>query len=324
MTSEVKSGWETAKILTSKVMARRHAAPYALRMTAAMLPFGVLLRRWRQNRRLSQEALALAAGSSTRHLSCLETARSQPSREMILRLAEQLEIPLRDQNALLLAAGFAPVFQERSLAELENARQAIEQILEAHKPYPAFALDRHWNVVASNSAPPQLYEGCSPELLRKPINALRLMLHPEGMGPRIANFIEWRAHTITVLRQQIETRPDPVIQAILTEVMGYPAPPGQLALATIDGPRRYATPLQIETRFGTASFLNTTTVFGTPTEVTLSELALEMLFPADPATIAIVRAMVEEEAAQAIESGRQKARAEARVHSSQGPLSAPT
>ena len=163
-------------------------------MTAAMLPFGVLLRRWRQNRRLSQEALALAAGSSTRHLSCLETARSQPSREMILRLAEQLEIPLRDRNALLLAAGFAPAFQERSLAELENARQAIEQILEAHKPYPAFALDRHWNVVATNSALPQLYEGCSPELLRKPINALRLTLHPEGMGPRIVNFIEWRAH----------------------------------------------------------------------------------------------------------------------------------
>jgi hypothetical protein len=144
-------------------------------------------------------------------------------------------------------------------------------------------------------------------LLRRPINALRLVLHPEGMGPRIVNFIEWRAHTITVLRQQIETRPDPVIQAFLTEVMGYPAPPGQLALATSDGPQRYATPLQIETRLGTVSFLNTTTVFGTPTEVTLSELALEMLFPADPATIAIVKAMVEEEAVQAIESRQQKA-----------------
>jgi len=243
-----------------------------------MLPFGVLLRRWRQNRRMSQEALALAAGSSTRHLSCLETGRAQPSREMILRLAEHLEVPLRDQNALLLAAGFAPAFQERSLAELENARQAIEQILEAHKPYPAFALDRHWNVVASNSALPQLYEGCSPELLQKPINAVRLVLHPHGMGPRIVNFIEWRAHTITVLRQQIETRPDPVIQALLSE--------------------RYATRLQIRTRLGTVSFLNTTTIFGTPTEITLSELALEMLFPADEATIAIVRSMVEEQAEQ--------------------------
>ena len=289
-------------------------------MTAAMLPFGVLLRRWRQNRRLSQEALALAAGSSTRHLSCLETARSQPSREMILRLAEQLEIPLRDQNALLLAAGFAPAFQERSLAELENARQAIEQILEAHKPYPAFALDRHWNVVASNSALPQLYEGCSPELLRKPINALRLVLHPEGMGPRIVNFIEWRAHTITVLRQQIETRPDPVIAAFLTEVMGYPAPSGQLVLATSDGPQRYATPLQIETRLGTVSFLNTTTVFGTPTEVTLSELALEMLFPADPATIAIIKGS-RRKPRKPSRAGCRK-RAEVRVHSPQGPLSA--
>jgi len=267
-------------------------------MTAPMLPFGVLLRRWRQNRRMSQEALALAAGSSTRHLSCLETGRAQPSREMILRLAEHLEVPLRDQNALLLAAGFAPAFQERSLAELENARQAIEQILEAHKPYPAFALDRLWNVVASNSALPQLYEGCSPELLQKPINAVRLVLHPHGMGPRIVNFIEWRAHTITVLRQQIETRPDPVIQALLSEVMSYPAPVGQLALVTSDGPQRYATPLQIRTRLGTVSFLNTTTIFGTPTEITLSELALEMLFPADEATIAIVRSMVEEQAEQ--------------------------
>jgi transcriptional regulator with XRE-family HTH domain len=188
-------------------------------MTASMLPFGVLLRRWRQNRRMSQEALALAAGSSTRHLSCLETGRSQPSREMIMRLGEHLEIPLRDQNSLMLAAGFAPAFQERSLAELENARQAIEQILGAHKPDPGFALDRHWNVVASNSALPQLYEGCSPDLLRKPINALRLVLHPQGMGPRIVNFIEWRAHTVTVLRQQTETRPDPIIQALLNEVM---------------------------------------------------------------------------------------------------------
>jgi len=263
-----------------------------------MLPFGVLLRRWRQNRRMSQEALALAAGSSTRHLSCLETGRAQPSREMILRLAEHLEVPLRDQNALLLAAGFAPAFQERSLAELENARQAIEQILEAHKPYPAFALDRLWNVVASNSALPQLYEGCSPELLQKPINAVRLVLHPHGMAPRIVNFIEWRAHTITVLRQQIETRPDPVIQALLSEVMSYPAPVGQLTLVTSDGPQRYATPLQIRTRLGTVSFLNTTTIFGTPTEITLSELALEMLFPADEATIAIVRSMVEEQAEQ--------------------------
>jgi transcriptional regulator with XRE-family HTH domain len=246
---------------------------------------------------MTQEDLALAASSSTRHLSCLETGRSQPSRDMILRLAEHLEVPLRDQNTLLLAAGFAPGFQERSLEELATARQAIDQILQAHRPYPAFALDRHWNVVLSNSALPQLYEGCSADLLRQPVNAVRLVLHPLGMGPRIVNFVEWRAHTITVLRQQIETRPDPVIQALLTEVMNYPAPTSGVAPATSEGPQRYATPLQIATRLGTVSFLNTTTVFGTPTDVTLSELAMEMLFPADEATVAIVKSMVAEEAA---------------------------
>jgi transcriptional regulator with XRE-family HTH domain len=244
---------------------------------------------------MTQEDLALAANSSTRHLSYLETGRAQPSRDMILRLAEHLQVPLRDQNTLLLAAGFAPAFVERSLAELDAAKLAIDKILQAHKPYPAFALDRHWRVVLSNSALPQLYEGCATDLLRKPVNAVRLILHPLGMGPRIVNFVEWRAHTITVLRQQLETRPDPVVQALLTEVMSYPAPSAGVAPLDSEGPQRYATPLQIATRLGTVSFLNTTTIFGTPTDVTLSELALEMLFPADEATIAIVRTMVDEE-----------------------------
>jgi transcriptional regulator with XRE-family HTH domain len=267
-------------------------------MTAQQLPFGVLLRRWRVSRRMTQAELALAANSSTRHLSYLETGRSQPSREMILRLAEHLEVSLRDQNTLLLAAGFAPAFRERPLAELASARLAIDQVLQAHKPYPAFALDRHWTIVLSNSALPRLYEGCSPDLLRPPINAIRLVLHPQGMGPRILNFIEWRAHTITVLRQQMEARADPAIQALLTEVMAYPAPAGGVALAMTDGPQRYATPLRIATRLGTVSFLSTTTIFGTPTDVTLSELALEMLFPADEATVAIVKSMTDEHAKQ--------------------------
>jgi transcriptional regulator with XRE-family HTH domain len=244
---------------------------------------------------MTQEGLALTANSSTRHLSYLETGRAQPSREMVLRLAEHLQVPLRDQNTLLLAAGFAPAFVERPVAELDAAKLAIDKILQAHKPYPAFALDRHWKVVLSNNALPQLYEGCAAELLREPINAVRLILHPLGMGPRIVNFVEWRAHTVTVLRQQIETRPDPVIQALLTEVMDYPASSGGVAPIASEGPQRYATPLQIATRFGTVSLLNTTTIFGTPTDVTLSELALEMLFPADEATVAIVRTMVEEE-----------------------------
>jgi transcriptional regulator with XRE-family HTH domain len=247
---------------------------------------------------MTQTGLALAADSSTRHLSCLETGRSRPSRDMVLRVCEHLQVPLRDQNTLLLAAGFAPAFQERSLVELASARLAVDRVLRAHLPYPAFAVDRRWNVVLSNSALPQLYEGCSPDLLRNPINAVRLILHPLGMGPRILNFIEWRAHTITVLRQQIEARADPIIQALLTEVMSYPAPAGAMALATSDGPQRYATPLQVATRLGTVSFLNTTTIFGTPTDVTLSELALEMLFPADAATVAIAKSMVEEGAEQ--------------------------
>lgn len=268
-------------------------------MTGQQLPFGVLLRRWRERRRMTQTDLALAANSSTRHLSYLETGRSKPSREMVVRLAEILEVPLRDQNTLLLSAGFAPAFPERSLGELNAARGAIEQILNAHKPYPAFAVDRHWNLVMSNGALPQLYEGCAPELLRPPINAVRITLHPRGLGPRVLNFIEWRAHTQAVLRQQLESRADPVIQALLNEVSSYPAPPG-VAPAANDGPARYATPLQIATRFGVVSFLSTITVFGTPTDVTLSELALEMLFPADEATTKIVRAMADEQARMAV------------------------
>jgi len=145
---------------------------------------------------------------------------------------------------------------------------------------------------------PQLYEGCADELLRKPINAVRLILHPLGMGPRILNFSQWRAHTVTVLKQQIEARADPLVRALLAEVISYPAADGAMARSTSDGQQRYATPLQIATRLGTVSFLNTTTIFGTPTDVTLSELALEMLFPADEATVAIVKSMVEEDAAQ--------------------------
>lgn len=264
-------------------------------MTAYELPFGILLRRWRQRRRMTQADLAHAAGSSTRHLSCLETGRSQPSREMITRLAECLDIPLRDQNMLLLAAGFAPAFQERPLGELEAAKNAIDSVLAAHKPYPAFAVDRHWNVVLSNSALPQLYEGCSADLLRMPINAMRLILHPAGMGPRIVNFAEWRAHSLSVLRQQIETRADPVIQRLHAEISAYPVPPDSEPAGGFEASQRLATPLRIATRLGTVSFLNTVTVFGTPNDVTLAELALEMLFPADARTIEITRTMVQEQ-----------------------------
>jgi transcriptional regulator with XRE-family HTH domain len=263
-------------------------------MDAHRIPFGVLLRRWREQRRMTQTDLALAAESSTRHLSCLETGKAQPSREMITRLAEYLDIPLRDRNTLLLAAGFAPAFSERSVAELEPAKTAIDSVLQAHKPYPAFAVDRHWNVVLSNSALPQLYEGCSADLLRKPVNAVRLVLHPEGMGSCIANFAAWRAHTMHLLRRQLEARADPVIRGLLAEVAGYPVPPDSEAFDEFDASERLATPLRISTRFGVVSFLNTVTVFGSPHDLTLAELALEMLFPADDRTVEVVKSMVRE------------------------------
>jgi transcriptional regulator with XRE-family HTH domain len=255
------------------------------------LPFGVLLRRWRQHRRMTQMDFAAAANTSTRHLSYLETGRAQPSREMVMRLADSLDMPLRERNALLLSAGYAPAFPERSLAELPAARQAIEQILDAHKPYPAFAVDRHWDIVLSNRALPQLYVGVASELLRPPVNAVRLTLHPQGMAPRIVNLTEWRRHVIAELRRHIEARPDPGTEALLAEVMAYSPPPTRVASEPEEGAQRYATPLKIATDAGVVSFLSTTTVFGTPMDVTLSELALEMLFPADARTVAIVNAL---------------------------------
>lgn len=243
---------------------------------------------------MTQIDLALTANSSTRHLSCLETGRAQPSREIIRRLAECLNIPLREQNTLLLAAGYAPAFGERPVGELEAARRAMDTVLRAHLPYPAFAVDRRWNVILSNSALPQLYEGCSEELLRQPVNAVRLVLHPQGMGARILNYVEWRAHTLHLLRNQLEMQADDGLEALLVEVQGYPAPPRSEATLGFDASQRLATPMRIATRFGTVSFLNTLTVFGTPSDVTLAELALEMLFPADEETSEIVAQMERE------------------------------
>ncbi|MGH8181095.1 MAG: helix-turn-helix domain-containing protein [Steroidobacteraceae bacterium] len=270
-------------------------------MTTRQASFGALLRRWREQRRMTQIDLALAADSSTRHLSCLETGRAQPSREIIRRLADCLDIPLREQNALLLAAGFAPAFAERSLADLEAAKRAMDRVLKAHLPYPAFAVDRHWNVVLSNSALQQLYEGCSQEMLQqRPVNAVRLTLHPQGMGPRILNYSEWRGHTLHLLKSQLQRQADAGLEALLAEVQSYPTPlrAGAHSSASsntdFDATQRLATPIRIATRLGTVSFLNTLTVFGTPSDVTLAELALEMLFPADDETIAIVAEMERE------------------------------
>jgi transcriptional regulator with XRE-family HTH domain len=272
---------------------------YGLGMTAttAILPgpqsIGDLLREWRERRRLSQLALALDADVSARHLSFLETGRSRPSREMLLRLMEHLEVPLRERNRLLLAAGYAPNFPERRLDDpaLQAARLAIERVLAAHKPYPAHAVDRHWTLVASNDVAWPLLEGVEPTLLEPPLNVLRLSLHPGGLAPRIANLGQWRAHILHRLRQQVASSADPTLAELLAELAGYPMP----ADAAPDAPLRdlyesgIVVPLRLRTRWGLLSLFSTITIFGTPVDITLSEIAIEAFFPADETTANTLR-----------------------------------
>ncbi|THD58542.1 helix-turn-helix transcriptional regulator [Phenylobacterium sp.] len=248
---------------------------------------GPLLREWRERRRLSQMDLALDAGVSTRHLSFVETGRAQPSREMVLHLAEQLDVPLRARNVLLLSAGYAPAYAERALDDpaLAGARRAIDLVLAGHEPWPALVVDRHWQVIAANNAIPSLLQGVDPELTAGPVNALRLALHPKGLAPRIANLAQWRAHLLHNLHAQIEATADPVLAALEAEVSAYPVDdPGEDASDDLGG---VAVPLRLRTSGGgLLSFISTTTVFGTPRDVTLAELALETFLPADAATAA--------------------------------------
>jgi transcriptional regulator with XRE-family HTH domain len=258
-------------------------------------PVGDLLREWRQRRRMSQLDLSLEAEISTKHLSFLETGRSQPSREMVLNLAEQLDIPLRERNVLLVAAGYAPVFAERKLEDpaLQAARKAMDLVLAGHEPYPALAVDRHWTLVAANAAVGRLIGGADPALLRPPVNVLRLSLHPEGLAPAIANLPEWRAHLLARLRRQIEVSADPVLADLMAELSAYPAPfartPARPSRETDYG--SVVVPLQLTTPGGPLSFFSTTTVFGTPLDITLSELALESFYPADPAKADALRTL---------------------------------
>src|SRR5215471_4552794 len=231
---------------------------------------GDLLRDWRQRRRLSQLALANQAEISSRHLSFIETGRSQPSREMVLHLAEELAIPIRERNVLLVAAGYAPVFAQRSLTD------------------PALAVDRHWVIVASNGALPEMFAGVLPELLEPPINALRLSLHPQGLAPRVVNFHEWRAHLLAVTRQRVDLTGDQVLAALLREVSSYPVAASKAPTRSPHNDPAFVIPFKIVTPAGLLSFFSTTTVFGTPVDVTLSELALELFFPADAETAEIV------------------------------------
>ena len=263
-------------------------------MTSAALPtrpgVGDLVRQWRQRRRLSQLELAGEAELSTRHLSFVENGRSVPSRGMLLRLAERLDMPLRARNEMLHAAGFAALYSERPLEapEMSVARRTVEAVLQAHAPFPALAVDRHWTLVASNAAVAPLLAGVAPALLQGPVNVLRLSLHPQGLAPRIANLAEWRAHLLARLQQQIERSGDAQLATLHDELAAYPSRAGNAPAHGFDG---IAVPLRlgVDGLDEPLSLISTTTVFGTPADVTLSELALECFYPADERTRAALQ-----------------------------------
>jgi len=250
-------------------------------------PVGDQLRDWRQRRRLSQLDLALDADISTRHLSFVETGRSTPSRELLLHLADQLAVPLRDRNAMLLAAGYAPAYAERPLDDpaLKPARAAIHLLLKAHEPYPALAVDRHWNLVAANDSVALFLDGVAPELLTPPVNVLRLGLHPGGLAPRIVNFAEWRTHILDRLRQQVAATGDATLGELHVELAALPGPPPE-SHSDYGG---VVVPLRLRSNDGELAFFGTITVFGTPVDITLSELAIEAFFPADEVTAKVLR-----------------------------------
>jgi transcriptional regulator with XRE-family HTH domain len=260
-------------------------------MTVEAPGIGPILRDWRQRRRLSQMDLALEAGISTRHLSFVETGRSKPSADMVLHLAEQLEVPLRDRNALLLAAGYAPRYGARSLddAEMVHIRDALGRVLDGHEPFPALAVDRYWNLVASNAALGVLLDGVADELLVPPANALRIALHPDGMRSRVLNFAAWRAELLQRLERAVASTGDPQLLELQREILTYPGPPAPEQMS----PGR-------EVMFGLKlaapgdgrelSFFSTITTFGTPLDVTVSEIAIEAFFPADAQTAAALTA----------------------------------
>lgn len=254
--------------------------------------FGDQLRNWRQRRHLSQLDLAAEVNISTRHLSFVETGRSQPSRAMVLRLAERLDVPLRERNSLLSAAGFAPMYSVRPLSDpaLSSARAAVDLILSGHEPYPAMLVDRHWTLVAANKAVGPMLAGIDPALLAPPANVLRATLHPNGFAPRIENLAQWRAHVLARVARDLELTADPVLAELLQELRAYPGndsmpaqEPAELQFPNV------VIPIRLRTEAGVLSMFSTTTVFGTAVEVTLSELVLEAFYPADQATAEILR-----------------------------------
>jgi transcriptional regulator with XRE-family HTH domain len=254
----------------------------------AAAPAGQLLREWRVRRRMSQLDLASTAGISARHLSFVETGRSRPSREMLLHLAENLEVPLRERNPLLIAAGFAPTYQATDFdaPEMRSVREVVERILEAHEPYPAILVDRRWQLVSANTAATVLVDGVAPELLEAPVNVLRTSLHPKGLAPRIANLAQWSVHIFDNLRRQVAVTGDEELRELERELVGYLDDMGVSVPAAGESPRAIATPMRLRTDSGELALMTMISTFGTALDITLAELSLETFLPADAATAA--------------------------------------
>jgi transcriptional regulator with XRE-family HTH domain len=246
---------------------------------------GEMVRAWRERRRLSQLDLAMQAEISTRHLSFVETGRSQPSREMIVRLSEQLALALDERNRLLLAAGFAPLYRRTPLEapSMAPVREAVRRILSGHEPYPAVAVDPLWNLLDGNAAVAVLTEGVAPELLEPPVNGLRVTLHPNGMAPSILNLAQWRKHLLSRLRYRVAASRSDEGRALLAELESYPG--GETRYDEVDA---IAVPLRLHTSYGELRFYSAVTTFGGPLDVALEELALEAFYPADEATASIL------------------------------------
>ena len=246
-----------------------------------------MVRDWRELRRLSQLDLAVEAEISQKHLSFIESGRSAPSREMLLHLAEHLDVPLRERNTMLLAGGFAPAFLNRSLddASLALAKASVDRVLSAHEPFPALAFDRHWDLVSANQAVWSLMANVREDLLKPPVNVLRVSLHPAGLAPYIVNIAEWRLHLINQLRRQLRITRDAALSTLLKELETYPFPSSNDATgAESIAPDAIAIPVRLRTPSGILSFISTVTVFGTALEITLSELTMEAFYPADEFT----------------------------------------
>ncbi|MFI6931330.1 helix-turn-helix domain-containing protein [Streptomyces sp. NPDC050287] len=258
---------------------------------------GPLLRAWREQRRVSQLELALRADSSARHISFIETGRSKPSEEMVLRLAEHLDVPVRERNALLLAAGYAPRYPETPLDDpaLDALREGLERLIQGYEPYPALVVDALYNVVAANRGILALLDGIPEFLLTQPLNAMRLTLHPQGLAPRIRNLPEWRGHLLAQMERQIALHRSQQLRTLYEEVAAYPVP----RTGAADQPEEaaqpvpyFALPMRIEHEGRTLSFVSSISTFNTPMDVTVAELAIETLVPADPATVKYLQSLL--------------------------------